>query len=579
MASITANTKHKVGSTAPKKVAATAPKKVATKTSTSLGLGRAKKTAGKKTGAGGRGSVPPLKPSAFATPASISELKALDQEAQKNRVIDLCRQAMGEPPALVDKSIPHAASTTRDRGNAAADVAVAARELGVSFVFKKCNVMNEMQRMLFPEGIETIFRNANQSTSGLKASASALSLASLDNTVDTSVASTDQSLGTDTKRGKTTPASAREGSLLLIRAFCQILGKKAEPFVVGAFLAAALDECGSSSSEVRASAEDAATALVQLANPWAFPCLMCPLLLQSLNSKEWRVKANALDRLAQCTITAPVQVCHLLPTIIPAVTGQVWDTKVQVNKAAASTLLAVCQTCTNADIAPAIPAVVNAICKPSDTNKAVQELMGTTFVVPVDAPTLSILCPVLARALKEKLAIHKRSSCVVISNMSRLVGSPEDVAPFGPLLVPELKKVSDNVQFEEIRDEALKALRYLTKALGDAYNESEVPKAIEMAEETAKVEAEQKRIDEEREAQRKKEEEIKKKEDEERRKFKEAMDAQRVLDKLEAEEVEKRKEEEMQRKEQAKLSTKGETGKCQGCGLKKCKKTCHFYSG
>lgn len=570
MASITANTKHKVSSAAPKKVATQSTKQA-------TGLGRAKKPAAKKASAGRRGSLPPLKPSVFATPAAISDLKALDLKAQQNRVIDLCRQAMGEPPALLDKSTPHAASTTRDRGNAAADVAIAARELGVSFVFKECNVMNEMQLMLFPDGIEAIFRNDNESTSGLKASVSALSLASLD-TAATSVASTDQSLGTDTKRGKTTPASARDGSLLLIRAFCEILGKKAEPYVVGAFLAAALDECGSSSSEVRASAEDAAIALVQLANPWAFPCLVCPLLLQAFKSKEWRVKANALDRLAQCTTTASGQVCHLLPTIIPAVTGQVWDTKVQVNKAAAAALLAVCQTCTNADVAPAIPAVVKAICKPSDTMKAVQDLMGTTFVVPVDAPTLSILCPVLARALKEKLAIHKRSACVVISNMSRLVGSPEDVAPFGPLLVPELKKVSENVQFEEIRDEALKALKNLTKALGDAYDEKEARK-VAMAAEASKVEAEQKRIEEEREAQRKKEEEIKKKEEEERVKFKEAMDAQRKLDKLEAEEAQRQKEEEQKKKEQAKLSTKGETGKCQGCGLKKCKKTCLFFSG
>eukprot|EP00980_Cylindrotheca_fusiformis_P011689 scaffold2772_cov200-Cylindrotheca_fusiformis.AAC.1 len=568
MASITANTKHKMTTAAPKKVA---PKKTP-------GGARAKKAGGKKPAAGGRGSLPPLKPSAFTTPASISALKALDQTSKKNRVVDLSRQAMGESPALVDKSTPHSASTSRDRSSAAADVAIAARELGVSFVFKDCNVMNEMQLMLFPEGIETIFRNDNESTSGLKASASALSLASLD-TGATSVASTDQSIGTDTKRGKTTPASAREGSLMLIRAFCEILGKKVEPYVVGAFLAAALDECGSSSVEVRAAAEDTATALVQLANPWAFPCLICPLILQALKSKEWRVKASALDRLAQCTTTASSQVCQLLPTIIPAVTDQVWDTKVQVNKAAASALLAVCQTCNNADVEPAIPAVVKAICKPSETNKAVQELMGTTFVVPVDAPTLSILCPVLARALKEKLAIHKRSACVVISNMSRLVGSPEDVAPFGPLLVPELKKVSENVQFEEIRDEALKALKYLTKALGDSYSEAEVPSAIAMAEETAKVEAEQKRIEEEREAQRKKEEEIRIKEEEERKKFKEAMDAQRRLDKMEAEEAKKRKEEEIKKREQEKLSTKGGTGKCQGCGLKKCKPTCHFYSG
>ena len=68
---------------------------------------------------------------------------------------------------------------------------------------------------------------------------------------------------------------------------------------------------------------------------------------------------------------------------------------------------------------PAIPAVVAAICKPSETIKAVEKLMHTTFIVSVDASTLSILCPVLSRALKEKLSQHKRMASVVIDNMSR----------------------------------------------------------------------------------------------------------------------------------------------------------------
>ena len=57
------------------------------------------------------------------------------------------------------------------------------------------------------------------------------------------------------------------------------------------------------------------------------------------------------------------------------------------------------------------------------------------------------------------------------------------------------------------------------------------------------------------------------------------MDAQRELERLKEEEEKKKKEEEMKKREKAKLSTKGAAGKCQGCGLKKCKKTCLFYSG
>jgi len=257
--------------------------------------------------------------------------------------------------------------------------------------------------------------------------------------------------------------------------------------------------------------------------------------------------------------------------------------------------LAVCDTNTNADVKPAIPAVVNAICKPADTTKAVSSLMHTTFIVPVDASTLAILCPVLARALKEKLAIHKRSACLVISNMSKLVETPQAVAPFGSLLVPELQKVANNVQFEEIRDEALKALANLTKALGDSYkadenNESSMGTASttqsatlkeetlrELEAEKARVEAEQEKIRKAREEEAAREAEIRRKEEEERKRFKEAMDAQRQLDKAaEMEAKEQRKAKGIEREKQ-RLSTKGATGKCQGCGLKKCPKSCMFY--
>jgi valyl-tRNA synthetase len=267
----------------------------------------------------------------------------------------------------------------------------------------------------------------------------------------------------------------------------------------------------------------------------------------------------------------------LLPQIIPTVTSQIWDTKPQVTKAAIAAMRAVCETNDNPDIRPAIPAVVNAIAKPADTYKAVEELMATTFVATVDASTLSILCPILSRCLKEKNAVRKRSSCVVIENMSRLVDSPNAVAPFGPLLVPELKKVVENVQFEDIRDVALSALQALTKALG--HSDIEAAVAAIMREEAEKAEREQKRIESNLEEEKIREEQDRLREEEERRQFKEAMEAQRLLDKLALEEEEAKKQKEMLKKEAQKVSTKSAAGKCQGCGLKKCKKTCLFYSG
>merc|ERR1712127_98405 len=206
---------------------------------------------------------------------------------------------------------------------------------------------------------------------------------------------------------------------------------------------------------------------------------------------------GALDSLGKCAAAHPAPISRLLPEIIPAVSGQVFDTKPQVTRAAASALLACCQTNINPDVAPAVPAVVNAILKPSETIKAIDELKSTTFVASVDASTLSILCPILSRGLKDKMAINKRSCCIVIENMSRLVETPQAVAPFGPLLVPELKKVAENVQFEEIRDAALAALQTLTKALGHSDIETAISSV--MAEEAKRVAEEQSRIENERE--------------------------------------------------------------------------------
>jgi hypothetical protein len=535
-----------------------------------------------KAGAAKRGSVaPPLKPATLTSPQAVALLKAKSDDEKILHVNKLFRKALGEESAL-NLSAPHAASTTRDRAGAAADVAMAAKELGILFVLKKCGVLNDMQRMLIPQGVDALLTREGDEEGnaggGLKASMSALSLASMDTDNDNATYATGNSMGTDTKRGKTTPASAREGALLMIRALCTIVGKPAEPFMVGAFLAAALDECGSSSSSVREAAEDTASAIIKLSNPWAFPLIILPLLKQALHSTEWRVKAAALERLEQCAALMPVQVEHLIPDMVPALTKQVWDTKPQVSKAARSALLAICRTSTNKDVAPTLPAVVNAICKPAETNKAISELMCTTFVVPVDASTLSILCPVLARALKEKLAIHKRAACIVISNMSKLVESPAAIAPFGSLLMPELQKVAMNVQFEEIRDEALKALKSLTKALGDLYSlADEANKAANMENEAAKVDEEQERIKEERLAQEKRDEETRIKEELERKKFKEAMDAQRELDKLAANDEAAIKHQKQVDLVKQRLSVNNADGKCQSCGLKKCRKTCNFY--
>lgn len=621
MATINASTTHSVK----KKLTAPTPSAAAPPKVGISGTGIKKKATAPTVGH--RGSVAPLlKPSALAHPTAVAALQQLNKDEKVVKVRELLAQALGAATVSArNLSAPHAASTTRDRGAAAADLAVATKHLSVPFVLIECGILAELQRNLFPDGIETLLtrggdndndstksnnnNNTNSNThneagSGLKPSTSAVSLSSLVGDWESvtgdgmTTTTANNSVATDSRRGKTSPPAAREGCLLILRALCERLSSPTvEPYICGAFLAAALDECASANSSVREAASDCVTALGRLVQPWAYRTVVAPILLQSLQCTEWRVKVAALEAIIQMCARAPNQVHRHIPTLIPACASQVWDTKPQVSKGAKSALLAICETNINTDIRPAISAIVNAICKPSETNKAVSELMGTTFVVPVDASTLAILCPVLARALKEKLALHKRAACIVISNMSKLVDSPASIAPFGSLLVPELQKVAANVQFEEIRDESLKALTNLTKALGDQYrNATEENTATtstaaallldrqqqeatlqHLQQEQLQAEMEQLRIQQEREELAAQEERHRQREREERQRFKEAMDAQRRLEQMAEDEAAVTAAAEQQRREMLKLSTRAEGGQCQGCGLKKCKKTCMFY--
>ena len=594
MASITSATMHKMKKPAAKKSAAVGGK--------SMILVKSSRSSNSNNPSKQRGWAPPLKPATYnSTKAkAIEDFRSKDTTARQDVIRDLFHTVLGETPTSAPQklSTPHTASTTQDRSGAAADLAVLAKEVtGIRFLLKGCDIYPQMLKLLFPLGIEAVIKmpppsstnGAQQEESalplGIKPSRSAISLTSMDDaTTVTSMGDETSAAGqSDSKRGKTTPANAREGCFLLIRALCEIVGSPAvEPFVVGALLGAALDECASGNGAIHQAAQDTAMAIVNVANPWAVSSILRPLLLQILQtSTEWRIKAAALECFVHIARTKSKAVQPLIPKLLPPMVSQVWDTKPQVSKSARSALLAVCETNTNPDVKSTIPAVVNAVCKPSETNKAISELMGTTFVVPVDASTLAILCPVLARGLKEKLAIHKRAACLVISNMSKLVERPEAVAPFGSLLVPELQKVCENVQFHEIRDEALKALANLTKALGDSYkateDESSKFQAKVMDAEQERVKAEQERVEKERQEALTKEEELKRKETEERQRFKEAMNAQRELEKLEAQKAAERLKAEEAKREKAKLSTKAAGGRCQACGLKKCKKTCVFH--
>lgn len=577
MASISLSTTHKM-KIKPKTTKTTKTKKRSTTTTTSNG-----KKGGTLsfTPALRRGSAPKLIPKNKTEDIAIA---SLSKEEQKVVVKNGLLNVFGEDSIFHGNKIdkPHKASTSSDRMAAAADLAIITKNLGVVKVFKEMGVLLSLERVLVTENC-TISWLVDNNKQDMKRVTSTASLASM-NSAGSYGLSTNMSVN-DAKKGKTSAVNAREGSLFYIRALCDVVGRSAEPFVVP-LLAAVLDETWSSNSSIREAAEDTCSAIISLASPLAAPAVIIPVLAQAIQlSTEWRVKENAMNCITQLSSKdkASREVCRHLQSLIPVLVSQVWDTKAQVVHAAQNCLFATCSTISNPDVKPSLPELITAMVKPSETLNAIDKLLGTTFVAPVDAPTLAILCPILSRALKEKMAIHKRSACIILENMSRLVDAPQSLQPFGHLLVPELNKVIANMQFEDIRDVALSAMHTLTKALGN-YNPTDDPSdkcltnmSFKFSQTANEIENIQDQISQERADEEAKDLERETAELEERRLWKEAMDAQRQLNQIAEKEEEEKKEKEMLEKVKQKQSTKNTSGKCAGCGFKKCRKPCLFY--
>ncbi|KAH7318801.1 P-loop containing nucleoside triphosphate hydrolase protein [Rhizoctonia solani] len=283
---------------------------------------------------------------------------------------------------------------------------------------------------------------------------------------------------------KKSPA-AREGACAAISVLCEKgAGKYLEPFVIdsgetGVFNSL-LEAFADKTPAVRTAALDATRELVQIMNPWAAALILPALLHQIKTAGKWQVKTGSLAILNQLIQSAPDQMAKLSPDIIPVLAEAIWDTKADVKKAARETLTKATALVSNKDIEKFIPALINALINPvEEVPKTIQLLSATTFVSEVDAPTLSLMVPLLSRGLNERLTATKRKVAVIIDNMSKLVDNEFTVRPFVPKLLPGLIKIHEQVADPEARGVVAKAIATIRQVakLSDTDDGSNLPPA------------------------------------------------------------------------------------------------------
>lgn len=176
----------------------------------------------------------------------------------------------------------------------------------------------------------------------------------------------------------------------------------------------------------------------------------------------------------------------------------------QISSRAEKTGIALCHVLTNPDIQPFVPDLVKCMADPTTVPAAIKRLSSTVWVREVDGPTLAVVSPLLTRALGDRgtttqrqtvgcpsvsisaaqTADHKPSlsQVVLITNLFKLVRSPDLAAQHAPAVLPGIDRVIESAAFPEIRafaeeaktavnaateGAAVPAVDYLTEAVAD----------------------------------------------------------------------------------------------------------------
>lgn len=228
--------------------------------------------------------------------------------------------------------------------------------------------------------------------------------------------------------------------------------------------------------EVQVAAEEAADNIVDSVCSWAVRPVL-ELLFKALKSTKWQVKVCVCKLLEKLATKHPFAFSRCLPMSIQPISEAMWDTKADVKKAAAACMLAGCNSVTNRDIKPFVEPLVFAIQNPEEVPETVHKLSSTVFVQSVDSPALAVTVPILLRGCQEKKTEIKRKVAVIVDNMSKLIDLPREAKPFLPSLMPEIKRLGDEMSDPEARGVCQKALKTL-KNIQDQIESEEAAKSM-----------------------------------------------------------------------------------------------------
>ncbi|KAL7472761.1 hypothetical protein ACHAXS_013126 [Conticribra weissflogii] len=260
--------------------------------------------------------------------------------------------------------------------------------------------------------------------------------------------------------------SSKEGALFAIELLSSRLGILFEPYVI-VLLPALLKAFSDNNDYVRTAAEKTVGLIMSNLSGHGVKLVM-PAVLEAFNEPEWRTKQASIHMLGSMSHCAPKQLASCLPKVVPKLTEAFSDTHPKVKSSAEEALEEICKVIKNPEISSISSTLLSALTDPANaTLRALEALISTEFLHAIDAPSLSIIIPVVHRGLRDRAATTKRYAALISGNICTMVNDPRDFVPYLPVLLPDLKSTLLD-PIPDVRSISAKSLGSLTRGLGEA---------------------------------------------------------------------------------------------------------------
>ena len=193
---------------------------------------------------------------------------------------------------------------------------------------------------------------------------------------------------------------------------------------------------------------------------------LLPIFIEGIKKDNWRSKMASSEALGHIAYCAPRQLSFFLPDIVKSIWEVLNDTHPKVQESGIQALTDISTAIQNPEISDLAPELIWALSDASNhLNTALNILLDTNFIHAIDAPSLSLLIPIIESGLRSPNHESKKKSTRVVGHICSLTSNPLDLLPYMEILIPSIK-VSLFDPIPEIRAFAAKSLGTMTKGLG-----------------------------------------------------------------------------------------------------------------